>query len=283
MENANIEVKAECPICHNISSVDIPHSVVQKAKSRIITVHIDQSIICEHQFLIFFDREKKTVIGSQKLDFYAQQSETMQNSIISTNDLSEQYGLETIKQIFHSLLLKRPIILIHDIKEKQNRAQIWSSVFQPVLPETLYHNFDPFIRVFSIDDAKRYGLSGLEVKKDLTVENIHWEPCPLVFETYLLQKVGEFIDPDSQRFILETELAKLVPICQWTKKQIENWGAVSADEIMLRFDVFDRILQKEEMLMEFLQIIKYTDFSDIDGILIAKNYKLLTNFYKKIR
>lgn len=277
---AEIEVSCTCPICKKEAILKIPEDAISKSKGRLFAVHVDEGICCEHQFLTFINTKTLKVIGYQKIDVEtsAPTSEPGQ-SIDSISSIIEDYGLDTVQKILHAMLLKIPILVMHDRSETTNRANLLNNFFFPMLPKASYKNYLPFFRTY---DSTGFENMGLLINLEKKLEDTGWAEVSLVFEDYLINKALEFMDAESQQLIIQSELEKLESILNWIKKQIKLWGGTGEPEIKEKIDALDANIPKDEFLMEILQYLQFSDFDQWDLILIDRRNNKVKNFYHEI-
>ncbi|MEJ2251067.1 MAG: hypothetical protein P8Y70_06235 [Candidatus Lokiarchaeota archaeon] len=78
----SVRIHLVCPVCSTNKIIDIPKSVVRKAKN-LSTVSIPEKIVCSHHFQVFIDQNFK-VRGYQKVD-YTLKNEQKKRDLLQKN------------------------------------------------------------------------------------------------------------------------------------------------------------------------------------------------------
>ena len=196
--------------------------------------------------------------------------------------LRSEYGNDTLEKLLHAVLLKIPTVLIHDPYDSLDKAKLMNDFLTPILPIPLYNGFLPFIRIFDSKDLEQFDKPRLIVQQDSKIPNIPWIESSYIFEIYLLEKLVKIGDSNSQSDFLKKEFEKLTRLFETIKRKMESWGSISDQEIIEMSDDFDENLQKEELLIQILQILKNTSYLEINKILISKKYKKAYKFHHKL-
>ncbi|MEJ2251256.1 MAG: hypothetical protein P8Y97_16590 [Candidatus Lokiarchaeota archaeon] len=75
----SVRIPLVCPVCSSKKIVDIPKSIVRKARN-LSTVSIPEKVVCRHHFQVFIDQNFK-VRGYQKVDYTLKNEQKKRDSI----------------------------------------------------------------------------------------------------------------------------------------------------------------------------------------------------------
>lgn len=136
-----IRVKIHCPICNKSGQIEVDDTLLEKSKKGIIAVNIDSSIICDHSFVSYVDKNFKvrdSFVSDFKIDLpnIELQDKNRFNSNINLDKIDLDLIISNITtvelvSILKGVFSKQNVLLLND-----------SEVISKYLPKILEFIFE---------------------------------------------------------------------------------------------------------------------------------------------
>ncbi len=288
--DANKEVLVICPKCKKQARIPIPQNIFKEVNKTLATVRIEKNVTCEHEFIIYIDRNFVSR-GEMASDYII-------SPVISTErielkkDLMSEFDITIIKVNLYPLALcytlrgllfgSQVLIIIEDENEflRQHYNAFISYIFS--------NSFD-ISQKFAVETVKNYESNKKKYKEYLIIKNVDIlqdkkkfiKSHDLGVERGMANIFYENTSPLESVLLLNNEVQKVALLTNSLLKLFNNGNQLKNLNMSMIIDYLEKTHETKVNIKycEFLlQIIKYRYQKSIPnlyrGMEFSKFYKL---------
>lgn len=204
-----------CPVCQAEKIINIPGYIFLQKQGGVIKIQIHDESLCEHNFVVFVDRNG-IARGYEQFDFQLQFTARTEEDYAAPDqlylaDLLQTFGEFATLSIFHAFLLDYKIYVIIDPTDNPLFVDQLNKLMISFFPRDV--SIEPFIEAINRKDflqLEEAGFENLILDIHGRIINAPWgEKKKFDFENCAIKKALEIIDDNSQGFLIQQEVNNL--------------------------------------------------------------------------
>jgi hypothetical protein len=274
-------VLLKCPICQTPKEISVPNELFEQNSTSLIKIQIEKGICCQHQFIAFFNKAGKNC-GYEKLDLTFKLENLAPTQKMDLQTILNQFGENITTRIFHSVVLKIPILILYTSEKQQINSPKLNTYFNDVLSREFQSPL-LFYSESELDYKNHPKNNMLVISSNNKVLNLPWPQIALEYETKIITEALKILDSKTQPLIIQEFLRQLLLKATFLKDFLSDVEKIDEEVVInklnLRFE--DEI--DEYIYLFLLQILEFRFFIDLDKIQnqIKRKKKLFGKKYKK--
>ncbi len=226
----------QCPICKKDQTIKVPQSVFDGKSTGTIKIQIHKGIVCEHEFLAFFNGEGKNR-GYETFDTAIDLTNYKDSKIeIFLKDILKKFGDHTLNLMIHAILIDSSIIVLHDkyVPDDNVSTKRLNIFLNKCLPPK-YQKPLLFTSMLDRDYYKTQIETALVINTMGIVEVQPWEDIQYEYEKTVIKNALIILDPHLQPVILQEEFRQIFENCSYFYDILKEWHSIYFQDLIKLF------------------------------------------------